>query len=420
MDINRKPRKILVPIFNRAHYGRLKPVMEAIKCHPLLELQTMIGISAAHGSFWNNIRHSHPWSWAKSFPWYIRARLLNLASFFKPDIVLKNNFLARSIMEEGFSINSNIPFFLDGGTSGTMAKSVGFGLVRIVDELKKLKPDIIFVNADRFEMMAVAIAASYLNIPVAHNEAGDISGSIDESVRHAITKLAHIHFTTTEKSRNRVIQMGENKDFVFNVGSPAIDAVKNLGGKTRLETFPELDIKKPYLLVLVHPVTTESSENNYSMIKNVILALEELRMPVIFLGSNIDAGSADLARIIRKLRRERPNFMHLAKNLPPEDFYRALANTACAVGNSSSFIREGAYFGTPAVLVGSRQQNRERAENVIEVRPIGSEIKNKIAEQLNHGRYAPSNIFGDGGASKRITEILAEVEPPIQKQFHDK
>jgi UDP-hydrolysing UDP-N-acetyl-D-glucosamine 2-epimerase len=409
-----------VPIFNRAHYGRLGPVIEAIKNHPSLDLQIMVGIPVAYDDFWANLKHSRPSSWKKSLPWFIRARLLSLLGIFKLDAVLKNDFLASGIVKKGFAVNSRVPLFFDGGASETMAKSVGFGLIKIVDELKRLKPDIVFINADRFEMMAVALAASYMNVPIAHNEAGDISGTIDESVRHAITKLAHIHFTTTENSRKRVIQMGEDPNFVFNIGSPAIDAVKNLTPKTCLEAFPKLDIKKPYLLVLIHPVATESSESNFSMIKNVVSVLEELQKPVIFLGSNIDAGSADLAKLTKRLRVEKPDFMYLAKNLLPEDFYLALANAACAIGNSSSFIREGAYFGTPAVLVGSRQQNRERGENVLDVGADRESIKSQILKQLEHGRYEPSALFGDGRASEHIARILAEVKPPIQKQFQDK
>jgi UDP-hydrolysing UDP-N-acetyl-D-glucosamine 2-epimerase len=413
-------RKILVPIFNRAHYGRLGPVIEAIKNHPSLELQIMVGTPVAYDNFWLNLRHSKPSSWRKSLPWYVRARFLSLLGFFKPDAVLKNDFLASGIIKKGFTVNSRVPLFFDGGAAETMAKSVGFGLIKIVDELKRLKPDIVFINADRFEMMAVALAASYMNIPIVHNEAGDISGTIDESVRHAITKLAHIHFTATEKSRKRVIQMGENEKFVFNVGSPAIDAVKGLDLSEKLKTFPNFDLKTPYFLVLLHPVTTASAEENCLMIRQVISVLNELKMPTIFLGSNIDARSADLALMIRELRQNTPSFIHLAKNLPAEDFYLALANAACAIGNSSSFIREGAYFGTPAVLVGSRQQNRERGENVVDAGADRESIKGQILKQLERGRYESSALFGDGRTSERIARILAEVKPPIQKQFQDK
>ncbi|MDP2910464.1 MAG: UDP-N-acetylglucosamine 2-epimerase, partial [bacterium] len=373
-----KPRKILVPIFNRAHLGRLKPVLSAIRKNPLLELQIIVGLPAAYGNFWLNLKHSRPASWKKSLPWYLRARL---SYFFKSRRLAtlgNNNFLVEALTREGFKINSFLPLFFDGGLSEIMAKSVGLGLIGITDELKRLEPDIVFVNADRFEMMAVALAASYMNILVAHNEAGDVSGTIDEGIRHAITKLSHIHFTASEKSRQRVLQMGENPEFVFNVGSPAIDAVKSINTDGKLKTLPEFNLNERFLLVLLHPVATEDREHNYLAIKNLVAVLDELKMPTIFLGSNIDAGSAEIAKITLKLRQEKPGFMTLVKNLPADDFYLALARTSCAIGNSSSFIREGAFLGTPVVLVGSRQQGRDKGENAIESEAEPERIKRKI------------------------------------------
>lgn len=418
MFANRK-KIILVPIFNRAHFGRLRPVLEAIQKHPLLDLRVIAGLSAAYGSFIGNIKHSRPHSWKKSLPWYLRAKLISIAGLFKPEIYCRNDFLAGSLAKAGFRIDSFVPFFFDGGVSEVMAKSVGFGLVKIVDELKRLKPDIVFINADRFEMMSVALAASYLNILIAHNEGGDVSGTIDESVRHAITKLAHIHFTSTEKSRRRVIQMGENPDNVFTVGSPAIDAIKNLDSRFLKNIFAGFDSSKPYLLVLIHSVATETQKYNADMIKNAILAADKFEMQTVFLGSNIDAGSADIGNIVRKLRDYRLKNMFFGKTLPPEDFYGILADASCLVGNSSSFIREGAYFGTPAVDIGSRQNNRERGINVISVGNDIKEIESAVEKQLQHGKYKPDLRFGDGKASEKIASILASFKPRIQKKFYD-
>lgn len=422
-------KKILVPIFNRAHYGRLRPVLKAVQDHPGLELQLMVASAAAHDYFWLNLKHSQPHSWRKSLPAYIRAKLLTWADRVRPGAVFRDDFVAQSVLKDGFEIHSRVPLFLDGGTPETMAKSVGLGMIGLVDELKRLKPDIVFINADRFEMMAVALAASYLNIPIAHNEAGDVSGTIDESIRHSITKLAHLHFTATEASRRRVIQMGENPNYVFPVGSPAIDAIKDLNTRVGKISFSDFAVPNPYLLVLLHPVTTESPEANYLMARNVVEVLRELAMPAIFLGSNIDAMSAKVGQVIRSLR-ENPNPVRpgqdrgqsrifVVKHLPPDDFYRVLANAACAVGNSSSFIREGAYFGAPAVLVGSRQEGRERGENVITVGIEPGEIKKGIAYQLGHGRYPKDTRFGDGRTSQKIAEILASARPPTQKTFRD-
>lgn len=418
--MTKKRKKILVPIFNRAHYGRLRSVLQAIKGHPELELQVMVGTPAAYDYFFANIKHSRPHSWRLSLPWYIRAKILSIIDWFKPGTVLKNDFLARKIMDDGYQINSRVPLFFDGGMSETMAKSVGLGVMHIVDELKKLNPDIVFVNADRFEMMAVALAAAYLNIPVAHNEGGDISGTIDESVRHAITKLSHIHFTATESSRNRVMQMGENPKFVHVVGSPPIDIIKNLSRTPPKDLFPGFDLSSNYLLVLLHPVATESKDYNVRMVSNLIAALKDLKMPAVILGSNVDAGSDEVGKAIRRWRdEENPDFAVFTKHLAPDDFYKVLANAVCAIGNSSSFIREGAFFGTPAVIVGSRQQNRDMGKNVKEVDIAKEEIIKATRQQIKNGRYAPDHFFGDGTTGMKMAEILANSEPDVQKIFHE-
>lgn len=410
-------RKILVPIFNRAHYGRLRPVLKAIKNHPQLDLKIIVGVPAAYDNFFANIKHSRPRSWLIALPWYILGRF---RSFLGKNYVLKNDFLAKSLLQDGFPVNGYVSFFLDGGNSETMAKSTGLGIIKLADKLKQLKPDIVFVNADRFEMMAVAIAASYLNIPIAHNEGGDLSGTLDESVRHAITKLAHIHFTSTESSRKRVIQMGENPEKVFAVGSPAIDAVAEVDFKKNPEVFPDLDISRPYLMVLAHPIATNSKEENIKMAENLVSAIKELPMPKIILGSNIDAGSDVLGGVIKNwLDDEKPKDVFFAKHLHPDDFYKYLKNTACAVGNSSSFIREGAFLGTPVVLTGSRQNSRERGDNVVETKMDSNEIVTAVKRQLEIGRYPKNTMFGDGNAGNKIADILANVNPVPQKSFKD-
>lgn len=419
MSNTAKPKKILVPIFNRAHYGRLRSVLRAIREHPGLELQLMVASGAADRHFWLNLKHSRPHSWRRSLPAYLRARVLSWAERFRPELALKDNFVAQAIRQDGFSIDSRVPLFFDGGLPETMAKSVGLGLIGLVDELKRLQPNIVFINADRFEMLAAAMGAAYLNIPIAHNEAGDVSGTIDESIRHAITKLAHMHFTSTETSRQRVIQMGENPDYVFNVGSPAIDVLQGLDVNPNAQLLPDFDTSRPYLLALVHPVATESPESNAALASNLAKVLEELDVPTVFLGSNIDAMSAEVGKTIRRLRAKKNlHTLHLTKNLPPDTFYKVLANAACTVGNSSSFIREGGYFGTPAVLIGTRQQNREHGPNVITVSSDPFAIQQAIAKQLEHGRYPSDARFGAGDAGTKIAVILATVEPTLQKRFH--
>jgi len=413
-------KKILVPIFNRAHYGRLRSVLKAIQQHPNLTLQVITAIPAAHDHFFLNLRHSRPHSWRLALPWYIRARLLSFLEWFSPKALWQSDFLIKHITADGFTVAARVPLFLDGGIPETMAKSVGLGIFKIVDVLKKLKPDLVFVNADRFEMMAVTLAAAYMNIPVAHNEGGDVSGTIDESIRHAITKFAHVHFTATETSRKRVLQMGENPAYVFTVGSPVIDWLKTMDKRIPDNLLPGIDIKKPYAVIVLHPVATDTSEQNVQMTANLIRVLEGLQIPTVFLGSNIDGGSDDVGKTVRAWRAAaNPSFAFFAKHLPPDDFYRVLANAVVAVGNSSSFIREGAYFGTPTVIIGSRQRNRDRGKNVMEVGVNVEEIKKGIEAQLRHGRYPSDKLFGDGQTGKRIAELLATTKPNIQKEFHE-
>ncbi len=419
MNIRAK-KKILVPIFFRGHLGRLRSVLRGIGEDPRMELQIMVATSQAHGSFFTNIRHSEPRDWGVALRWYIKARALGFASVFDPQILSRYDSLVRYVTNEGFQIHSRVPFFLDGGTSSTMAKSVGIGMVRITDELLRLRPDIVLINGDRFEMMAVAIAATYLNIPIAHHEGGDVSGSIDESVRHAITKFSHVHLTATERSRGRVLQMGENPRFVFCVGSPTIDALKAIDFQKREQILPGINPDQPYLLVLVHPVTTEGDEQNRHAVMSILEVVERLQMPVALIAGNSDAYSRIVGPMIVAWKdRKHPAYAAVTKLLRPDRFARLLSGAACAIGNSSSFIREGAYLGTPAVLVGSRQRGRECGKNVREVAADPDVIEFAVREQLAHGRYPSDLMFGDGNAGKRIIEILATAEPPIQKTFHD-
>lgn len=415
-----RKRKILVPLFFRGHLGRLHAVLSGIRDDPRLELQIMTATSQAYGSFFTHIRHSEPRSWRASLPWYVKARAIEIASRLRPHILARYDPMVRHIAREGFMVDSRVPFFLDGGTSSVMAKSVGIGMVRMVDELMRLKPDRVFINGDRFEMMAVAIAATYLNIPIAHHEGGDVSGTIDESVRHAITKFSHLHLPATDRSRERILQMGENPQFVFTVGSPTIDALKKIDFNRREQILPGIDPNRPYILVMAHPVTTEEYHENRRTVESILRAVERLQMPIALVAGNSDAYSMIVGPMVAEWKdRKNLPYAALTKLLRPDRFARLLAGAACAIGNSSSFIREGAYLGTPAVLVGSRQRGRERGENAVEVPANPDAIERAVRGQLAHGRYLQNTMFGDGNAGKRIVEILATAEPPIQKTFYD-
>jgi UDP-hydrolysing UDP-N-acetyl-D-glucosamine 2-epimerase len=264
-----------------------------------------------------------------------------------------------------------------------------------------------------------------MNIPVAHTQGGEVSGSIDESVSHAVTKLAHLHFPATELSAQRVISMGEDPSTVFNLGCPSIDLVAETDLGLRGETLshfggagPEIDPERPFVLMMQHPVTTEYGQG-LDQINATIRAVAAIGLQALVFWPNVDAGSEQVAKGLRLFRETgESGGYHFFRNLPPEIFVKLMAHCACMVGNSSAALREGAFLGTPAVTVGTRQQHRERAANVIEVGHDPEEIADAIQRQLDHGRYERSILFGNGRAGERIAEILADVRPAVQKTLH--
>lgn len=382
-------RKVCVVVASRANYGSVRSVMQAIKRHPALELQLIVGASAL------------------------------LARF---------GAVVDVIRQDGFEPDGEVYMIVEGENPMTMAKSTGLGLIELATSFQNLKPDIVLTVGDRYETMATAIAASYMNIPLAQTMGGEVSGTIDESVRHAITKLAHIHFPANQKSADRIIRMGENSDRVFVAGCPRIDLVTGVladNPKPDTDIFEKFggvggtfSLEQPYLLVLQHPVTTEYPDSR-KHIEETLSALAELQMPTIMLWPNIDAGSDMIAKGIRTFREghQADHFLHLFTNLPPETYTRLMFNCACMVGNSSSAIREGALLGVPTVNIGTRQAGREMGRNVINTGYDRTEILNAIRKQLDHGKYSPDGIYGDGKSGERIADILATCSLSVQKQI---
>lgn len=378
-------RKICVVINSRANYARVKSVLRAIKNSDGLELQIVAGASALLYRF---------------------GRVINI------------------IENDGFSVNSIIHFIVEGENLATQAKSTGLGIIELTTAFSNLKPDVVVVIADRFENMAVAIAASYMNIPVAHIQGGEITGNIDEIVRHSITKLSHLHFPSTEESAKRILKLGEEPWRVFNTGCPAMDTLKYNAMELDADFFvrnkgtgPTLKVNESFILMSQHPVTTSFGDGR-KQVTATLRALKARPEAKIVLWPNVDAGSDDISKGIREFREENrdDNFAYYI-NFDPEDYARIMANAACVVGNSSSFIREGAYLGTPAVLVGDRQQGREHAENVVFSDYDEVQIGKQLDFQISHGRYKSSKIFGDGDAGVRIAQILHEVPFSINKRM---
>ena len=380
-----KKRKICVVVNSRANYGRIKSVLREINNSPALELQLILGASALLHRFGD---------------------------------------VQEIVRADGFKISNKVYLIIEGENPTTMAKSTGMAIMELATMFENMKPDIVVTVADRFETMATAVAASYMDIPIAHTQGGEITGSIDESVRHAVTKLSHIHFAATEKAAKNIIKMGEDPSSVYCTGCPSIDVIADLDLSLPTDIFrrykgvgPDLDSSRPYLVVLQHPVTTEYGDG-IIQINETLKAVEAIGMQTAWLWPNVDAGSDDIAKGLRKYREKKnPDFIHFYRNFSVEDYARLINNCACIVGNSSSALREGAFLGVPAVNLGTRQQNREHGENVIHVNYNSDEIEDAIRRQIKNGRYKKSNLFGEGLAGEQITDILVKVEVNIQKKL---
>jgi UDP-hydrolysing UDP-N-acetyl-D-glucosamine 2-epimerase len=307
-----------------------------------------------------------------------------------------------------------------------MPKSTGLGLLELPTVFEQLRPDIVLTVGDRFETMATALAAAYMNIPLAHTMGGEVSGTIDESIRHAVTKFSHIHFPACSQARDRIIRLGERPEDVYLVGCPRIDLVAELMKKDEKSVansiFDEgvgtsFDLSRPFLMVSQHPVTTEYGEGEHQ-ITETLLAVKDVGVPAAVFWPNADAGAEDIARGIRKFRENcDASGMHFFKNLPAESYIKLMSRTGCLIGNSSSAIREGAFIGTPSVNIGSRQHMRQRAENVIDVDHDRTAIANAVRQQLHSGPYPSEPIYGDGQAGERIARILSTCHVSVQKRI---
>lgn len=328
------------------------------------------------------------------------------------------------VKRDGFRVDGEIYIELEGSTPVTMAKSVGFGVVEFASEFQRLKPDLVVLIGDRYEALAAAIAAAYMNICIVHIQGGEVSGSIDESARHAITKFAHFHFPSTRRSAEYLVRMGENPDTILGVGCPSSDIALVLDKTLLLEVINTggsgevIDILAPFLLLVFHPTSTEYGGEQQQM-EEVLETLNHLKMQTILLWPNIDAGADHISKTIRVFRDgSKPSRLRILTNLSPEDYLKVLANASCAIGNSSSFVRDASFFGTPVVLVGSRQDGRETDVHVKRVGSKAIEIMAMIREQLAHGRYSPSTLYGDGHVSERIARALVYLTPYVQKHLY--
>jgi UDP-hydrolysing UDP-N-acetyl-D-glucosamine 2-epimerase len=380
-------RKICVVVTARPSYSRIRTALKTIAGHAELELQLVVAASALLERYGSAIQ---------------------------------------AIEHDGFDIRHRVYMVLEGENLVTSAKSTGIGLSELATVFDNLKPDAVVTIADRYETLATAVAASYMNIPVVHVQGGEVTGSIDEKVRHAVTKLSNMHLVSTKRARERVIRLGEPEDTVFVTGCPSIDIAADVARSPAFDfdpfekyggVGPREDISRGYLVVMQHPVTTEYEEAR-KQVDETLFAAKEIGLPVLWFWPNVDAGSDGTSKGIRVFReQQKTNNFHFFRNMLPEDFLRLLIHSSAIVGNSSVAIRECSFLGVPAVNVGSRQQGRERGVNVIDVEHDRAAIAAAIRRHIGKGRPPQDHLYGDGRAGERIAACLAAAKLSIGKQL---
>jgi UDP-hydrolysing UDP-N-acetyl-D-glucosamine 2-epimerase len=380
-------RKVCVVITARPSYSRVKTALKAISNHPDLELQLVVAASALLDRYGTAVNY---------------------------------------IESDGFNVAARVYMVLEGENPASMAKTTGIGLLELATVFDNLKPDVVVTIADRYETLATAVAASYMNIPVAHIQGGEVTGSIDEKVRHAVTKLADLHLVCTDHAVRRVVQMGEEPRKVFNTGCPSIDLAAEIMPDPTLNFNPferyggvgDLhELRNGYLVVMQHPVTTEH-EKARAHVMETLKAVHEINMPTLWFWPNVDAGADGTSNGIRTFRETvKPTNIHFFKNMSPTDFLRLLYSSKCLIGNSSAGIRECSYLGVPVVNIGTRQAGRERGQNVIDVDYGRETITDAVKQQLANGRYECDKIYGDGKAGERISDLLAKAPLEIEKRL---
>lgn len=380
-------RKICFVVNSRANYARIKSVILESQILNDLEVNVIAGASA----------------------------------------VLYNYGQVTNFMEsDGIQINSELYNVVEGNKPISMAKSTGLSILDLAQQFQQIKPDLVITVADRFETIATAIAASYMNIAVAHTQGGEITGSIDENVRHAITKLAHFHFPATDRAERVLLQLGEEPFRIHKIGCPALD-IANTNNRLSLEETignyrgvgAPIDTKEPYILISQHPDTLKYLDAR-AQISQTLQAILELKMQAIWLWPNIDAGSDSISKLLREHRENnQKSKIHFYRNFSAEDYITILENATCIVGNSSSGIREASFLGIPSVNIGERQSGREKTANVIDVDYSKNEIIQAIINQQLIGKYEKDETYGDGMAGKRMAKILTQLDlSRLKKNFN--
>uniref|UniRef100_A0A8C5CZ68 UDP-N-acetylglucosamine 2-epimerase domain-containing protein n=1 Tax=Gadus morhua TaxID=8049 RepID=A0A8C5CZ68_GADMO len=383
--VSKRKLRVCVATCNRADYSKLAPIMFGLKAHPeSFELEVMVLGSHLIDDYGNTFR---------------------------------------MIEQDDFDVSSKLHTIVRGEDEAAMVESVGLALVKLPDVLQRLRPDILVVHGDRFDALALATAAALMNIRILHLEGGEVSGTIDDSIRHAISKLSHYHACCTRSAEQHLIAMCEDHSRILLAGCPSYDKLLSPTKNNHLDTIHtwlgDMVQENQYIVALQHPVTTDiqGSIKIYGLMLDALISFNK---KTLILFPNIDAGSKGMVRVMRmKGIEQHPNFRAM-KHIPFEQFIQLVAHAGCMIGNSSCGVREAGAYGTPVINLGSRQTGRETGENVLHVRDADTHNKIYHALELQFGkRYPCSKIYGDGNAVPRILKFLRSIklDEPLQKSF---
>lgn len=363
------PRRIVYLSGTRADFGLMASTLQRIARTPGLQLQ--VAVAGMHLS----VEHGHT---------------------------------VDEVRASGLPVCAEIPFDVLTRTGASMASGIAECLRAMTQVLERERPEILLLLGDRGEMLAGAIAALHLGIPSVHVHGGERTGTVDEPVRHAISKLSSYHFVATGEARERLLRMGEKEHRIFVTGAPGIDGLRELGDVPRAQCLRDLglDSQARFILAVFHPVVQQAG-HAMAQTQALLAALQRIGLPVVWMDPNADAGALEILRALHQAQWPAGSrrLRHLARPL----FAAALRHCEALVGNSSAGIIEAASFGTPVVNIGDRQRLREHGPNVLDVPPDEAVIEQGLRTQLSHGRWQWENAWGDGRAGERIATLLAEL-----------
>jgi UDP-hydrolysing UDP-N-acetyl-D-glucosamine 2-epimerase len=371
-------KKVTVVITARASYSRIKSVLQALKKNKLINLEIVLKASALVDNYGSILKY---------------------------------------LEEDNFDVNYKIYSLFNTQDISFQVKTTGIGMVELSNYLRSSNPDLVITIADRFETIATAIAASYMNIPLVHIQGGEDTGNIDNKVRNAITFLSDYHFVSNKEAKAKLVSMQVETDKIFNLGCPSIDLVNiALQGKIDNDSLynfyswsgEKVDLEKEYIVVMQHSVTNEGGSK--AQIEMTIKAIERLKMPTIWFWPNVDSGTDGISKGLRLFNKSNPDFpITFLKSLGPQDFLKLISKSRILIGNSSVGIRESSYIGLPVVNIGSRQEKRIRARNVIDVDYDSEEIYSAIKKQLAIKNYKKSTIYGSGDSGEKIANQICRI-----------